>query len=201
MKERPILFSGEMVRSILDGRKTQTRRIVKPQPGSHHWEAIKGYELRVSGPHAMSDGRTGFRFSHRIPQNANDDGVVWALCHYGGPGDRLWVRETWSQPGGQLRYRADGDRGSWDVWKWVPSIHMPRWASRITLEIVSVRVERLWSISRGDAIAEGCPRRRDTGGTSPVVWFHELWESINWKGSWSVNPWVWVIEFKRLEEK
>jgi hypothetical protein len=193
VKERPILFRGEMARAILDGRKVQTRRIVKPQPedaGFGRNAVVCPYRTGTQWPLAYYEMRGSC-------WNSSDP----LRCPYGQPGDRLWVRETWSQPGGQLRYRADGDRGSWDVWKWVPSIHMPRWASRITLEIVSVRVERLWSISRGDAIAEGCPRRRDTGGTSPVVWFHELWESINWKGSWSVNPWVWVIEFKRLEEK
>lgn len=196
VNERPILFSGEMVRAILEGRKTQTRRILKPQPASHHWETIPGYELRVSGPHLMCDGRAGVRFSHRIPQNQNDDGVVWSICQHGSPGDRLWVRETWSQPGGLLRYRADGDRGNWDAWKWIPSIHMPRWASRITLEILRVRVERLWDISPDDCRAEGLPA--DNTDIGVRYGFGILWESIHGPGSWWLNPWVWVIEFKRI---
>jgi hypothetical protein len=187
MKERPILFSGEMVRAILDGGKTQTRRIVKQQPTPD--ELAEGVRFTESG--WLLYGRE-FR-GHTI------------RCPFGQPGDRLWVRETWAPiPGGPATpengviYRADEHA---EKWLWRPSIHMPRWASRITLEIVTVRVERLWSISRGDAIAEGCPRRRDTGGTSPVVWFSELWESINGQASWSINPWVWVIEFPRWEVK
>lgn len=196
VNERPILFSGEMVKAILDGRKTQTRRIVKPQPSRHHWETIPGYELRVIGPHPIQGGRVGVRFSHRIPQNQNDDGVLWSVCPHGSPGDRLWVRETWSQQGGLLLYRADGDRGNWDVWKWSPSIHMPRWASRITLEILRVRVERLCDISPDDCRAEGLPA--DNTDIGVRYGFGILWESIHGPGSWCLNPWVWVIEFKRI---
>lgn len=197
MKERPILFSGEMVRAILDGGKTQTRRIVKQQPTPD--ELAEGVRFTESG--WLLYGRE-FR-GHTI------------RCPFGQPGDRLWVRETFQLrtigSGVYARYQADGsDRlvfppetwnGIPDDSAWRPSIHMPRWASRITLEVLNVRVERLWSISRGDAMAEGCPHRNMMAGTSPVVWFSELWESINGQASWSINPWVWVIEFKRWEVK
>jgi len=167
MKERPILFSGPMVRAILEGRKTQTRRIVKPQP------------LRDRGVMAFNDGEH--------PQ---------MRCPYGKPGDRLWVRETWCpdvEPY-TFRYKADGDE---PLERWRPSIHIPRWASRITLEVVSVRVERLQNISEDDALAEGITLVER--GTSPVDQFNKLWESINGPGSWEANPWVWVVEFKRIE--
>jgi hypothetical protein len=195
VKERPILFRGEMARAILDGRKVQTRRIVKPQPedaGFGRNAVVCPYRTGTQWPLAYYEMRGSC-------WNSSDP----LRCPYGQPGDRLWVRETWmpyEQVPSRAIYRADDVASHIDK-GWSPSIHMPRWASRITLDIVSVRAERLWSISRGDAIAEGCPRRRDTGGTSPVVWFHELWESINGQGSWSANPWVWVIEFKRWEAK
>lgn len=198
-RERPILFSGPMVRAILAGRKMQTRRAIKPQPSRHHWENLPGYEFRVEGPYQMNDGRMGVRFSHRIQQNRNDDGIVWSMCPFGSPGDRLWVRETWMQDHLSEHRRAlykascgNTPQGQ----RWRPSIYMPRWASRIALQIVDVRVERLCSISRGDAMAEGCPHQNMMAGTSPVVWFSELWERINGEGSWSANPWVWVVEFK-----
>lgn len=196
MKERPILFSGEMVRAILDGRKTQTRRILNTQPASY--EVAEG--LRID------NGRLIYGKEYRRH---------FRKVQYGKPGDRLWVRETFQLrtigSGVYARYQADGsDRlvfppetwnGIPDDSAWRPSIHMPRWASRITLEVLNVRVERLWSISRGDAMAEGCPHQNMMAGTSPVVWFSELWESINGQASWSINPWVWVIEFKRWEVK
>ena len=187
MKERPILFSGGMVRAILDGSKTQTRRIAKEFNEMPNLDGI----LR------------------RFP---NQEG-----CPYGTPGDRLWVRETFAQgvegcPGG-ISYRADhfdpkGD-GPAHPMKWRPSIFMPRIASRILLEITDVRVQRLQEISEEDARAEGVT---DFAGRwwdgSPVVcgkWnapseaFAALWESINGTGSWEANPWVWVITFRRLE--
>lgn len=163
MKERPILFSGPMVRAILDGRKTQTRRVVKPRQG-------------------MLDDWTG------LP------------CPYGKPGDRLWVRETcyFEQPHGEVIYRADpGSEKALDPeftgLRWRPSIHMPRWASRITLEIVNVRVERLQDIRVDDARAEGVTAKW------PVHGFRNLWQSINGFGSWDANPWVWVVEFRNME--
>ena len=184
MKERPILFSAPMVRAILSGSKSQTRRIVKAR--DLEW----------------MDVHQGLR----EPDNAE-------RCPHGQPGDRLWVRETWHDASSSLHscalYRADGIDLHWD--KWTPSIHMPRWASRITLEITSVRVERLQEISIEDAKAEGAwgpddsivQKVTDYFGTdifsaNPRKAFQMLWESINGPDSWAANPWVWVIEFRRL---
>jgi hypothetical protein len=196
MKEAPILFSGPMVRAVLAGAKTQTRRVVKPSSGPHTIEQV------VSTP----DSLVAF---------------IRTRCPYGQPGDRLWVRETWRPlaiiegrcagnscvefPDGGQKYR-DGayyDPSNHDNFdpaarKWKPSIHMPRWASRITLEITAVRVERLQEISEADAIAEGYesdPAPNDF----PLPWLWQLWESINGPGSWALNPWVWVVEFKRVQ--
>ena len=261
MKERPILFSGAMVRALLNGSKTQTRRVVKP--------TIKGCGVGVytHGPWLV------------VPFHTEADGDPWTdiACPYGAPGDRLWVRETWAYNGqawrntgpeekrreGYVTYAADnakvthyfGDgppllcpeqhlpkqREDEDEFEWLarkdeyitkyfrrmrPSIHMPRWASRITLDVTGVRVERLNEIIEADAKAEGI--------TSSVKWichnqyaprygapgvpcvradeeksigedFHEtaaaayraLWESINGADSWLINPWVWVVSFTR----
>lgn len=173
MKERPILFSGEMVRAILDGRKTQTRRVIKPQ----------------GEPYTIED-------------------VDVLKCPYGIPGDRLWVRETFADLRGmgfghKWAYRADTPEGSesdririgYGV-RWKPSIHMPRWASRITLEITDIRVERVQDITYIDAKAEGVEYEK--GYTDPREAFATLWNSINAKRDygWAMNPWVWIIEFK-----
>ena len=186
MKERPIIFSAPMVMAILDGRKTQTRRIVK----NAHMMTVDGEMVPIA-----------------------------ALCPYGQPGARLWVREAWGalphMLGGfqreSLRYRADGEyQNEHDAWRWRPSIHMPRWASRITLEITGVRVERLQDISEADAVAEGCksirPELMLDGlivrlGRSAVEEFRLAWEEIHGGGSWEKNPWVWVIEFRKLEQQ
>lgn len=186
-KERPILFSAEMVRAILDGRKTQTRRTVK---------------LNQAG-----------RVQRGKQQWHIDDPNAALACPYGQPGDRLWVRETWAPGATQTMYRAgcspdylppDG--------KWRPSIHIPRWASRITLEITGVRVERLQDISEDDARDEGiedggclnCGEREPCECSSPVPdardSFAHLWQSINGPDSWDVNPWVWVVEFRRAKQ-
>lgn len=200
MKDRPILFSAPMVRAILDGRKTQTRRVVKCQ--------YSGLPLMVGDSVAFLDNgrRTG-------PDQR---------CPYGTLGDRLWVREAWAQNENQLSetrmdrsivYRADGearalDNGHEKAWR--PSIHMPRWASRITLEITDVRVQRLQEISDEDALAEGLRSDGSLGAQcsvelpghrthhdSPKECFRLLWESIHGPGSWEQNPWVWAITFKR----
>lgn len=184
MREKPILFSGPMVRAILEGSKTQTRRVCK---------------LDVRGG---------------MPQPEFDS--LLRYCPYGQPGDRLWVRETcwlygrWEVKGvrknGKPSWRfvligkrvrfdkpgTDESMAYWgggEGWSWRPSIHMPRWASRITLEITGVRVERLGEISESDARAEG---------VQSVAEFKELWASINGPGSWEANPWVWVVEFRRI---
>lgn len=203
MTERPILFSGSMVRAILEGRKTQTRRIVKheiPQNLTHvrRLTNTNGDEGAVITEHP--DMRAG--------QLAAS---VW--CPYGKPGDRLWVRETHliRGAGAVADYRADFDHldavGHGALYGgWCPSIHMPRWASRITLEVVAVRVERLQDISREDAAAEGvcianeAYRFRGYGiHRWPEQNFETLWNLINGPGSWDANPWVWVVEFKVIK--
>ena len=204
IKERQILFSAPMVRAILDGRKTVTRRPVK---GS----ALKWLEEFAPEFVALS---------------ANE------LCPFGRIGERLWVRETWycdhfevqkgpylqpadmhdldqSREDGELVYAADGLAPyEQEQPTWKPSIHMPRWASRILLEITDVRVERLQDITYEQAAAEGVHRgplrewcASDEGGAChkyPVPAFRDLWQSVG--GNWQANPWVWVVEFKRLTQ-
>ena len=205
-----------MVRAILEGRKTQTRRAVKPQPmkGGTIEELAPGIGVWQCQVEKIA-ARPGVdsRFVGKI-------GCEDIHCPYGRPGDRLWVRESIHvmQPRhdgdtGSVLYRADG-HGDW-IGKWKPSIHMPRWASRIALEVVSVRVERLNEISGYDAIAEGIePFKIDLGGAIVTTFrdylnnridraahqsYRSLWESINGPESWAENPWVWVVKFKRVE--
>lgn len=227
MKERPILFSGPMVRAILEGRKTQTRRVVMPQFNVLH-QIRKDCAILTNRIFRRGDG--------------------WIKSPYGQPGDRLWVRETWvellhTSPGSDQPELCEGDKliepatsyvgadgkERWtysgrviayrstskvefcdgdgfvgemadkeDMPRWKPSIHMPRWASRITLEITSIRVERVNEITADDAEREGCGFgvNDETGG--PVARFWKLWESINGTGSWDSNPWVWAITFNKL---
>lgn len=185
MKERPILFSGPMVRAILEGRKTQTRRVCK----------LNLHEMALW-----------------IANQSSNNPNVKVRCPYGQPGDRLWVREMHYIGGDNLvAYRADSvatfDRKEFFRWDdewdgdWRPSIHMPRWASRILLEIVSVRVERLQDISEADALAEGMtfPEGLEHG-ECPKTAFWALWGNINGPQSWHENPWVWVIEFQRVQQ-
>ena len=205
MKERPILFSASMVRALLAGTKTQTRRAVKV-------ESTLGIDSilapRRAGGHAAT---------YLLPEQAAEAAVC---CPYGQPGDKLWVRETWSpngpEPSNGSLYRADFPEGPLSI-KFKPSIHMPRAASRILLEVTGVRVERLQDISDTDAIAEGIERdvRLDPAGTChwrvygaeqgmgtnlPGASYLSLWEQINGPGSWLLNPWVWVVEFKRVQQ-
>ncbi len=240
MKERPILFSAPMVRAILDSTKTQTRRVLRPQP--------PGSTTDVMTWHHPDDERKGAHFWSWGPDPANPgrDYIQpdWAVpCPYGEPGDRLWVREKWrigswdDGCGFWIDYR-DGPRkervecndvdlayrlieqtgedlrrcnfqptnGTMYEWKpgqsplrWRPSIHMPRWASRITLEITAVRVERLQDISEADALAEGVSAIMDEmRRATPRCDFQALWQSINGPDSWDANPWVFVIEFQRV---
>ena len=218
MKERPIIFSAPMVRAILNGRKTQTRRVVQLTDSG-----------RVKEPGS--------------PRNWHlDDPEAVLACPYGVPGNRLWVRERWQlvdplevaeeRRGSRApftgcqgpraipwvaAYRADGDlshpaNGAPIVWR--SPVHMPRWASRITLEIVSVRVERLQEISAKDVLAEGAlefdgPTTFIHDGSQAIYFpsmgyaqiaFCDLWDSINAKRApWGSNPWVWVIEFRRID--
>jgi len=221
MAERPMLMSAPMVRALLAGTKTQTRRVVKPprnRPAFVLLDHGNGW-----WPYQSDDGES----------ELCDDGMEHPYtCPYGKPGDRLWVREAfmhepadycWEasvsipcRPASTV-YRADfPDSRPGEGWK--PSIHMPRCASRITLEVTAVRVERLQEISEADAIAEGITTiwpdgPRDDGGpnhytvdvdpghlngpTAATV-YRMLWELINGEGSWDANPWVWVVEFKRV---
>jgi hypothetical protein len=196
--EKPILFNAAMVRAILAGNKTQTRRIVKI---TSRTPGLAACLLPIDPTWARS--KTAVK-----------------LCPYGKPGDRLWVRETFygwrpriyfsrgvSEGPYQAIYKAD-----WGLFingvKWSPSIHMPRWASRITLEITDVRVQRLQEISEEDAKAEGIcefegkPGVFDGGGPamglSACTAFMRLWDSINGNGAWNANPWVWAVSFRML---
>lgn len=226
MKERPILFSAPMVRAIMAGTKTQTRRVVKPQP-----------ERSGDGVLMWGASHRGMRFG---VEGMDVPPGVLVRCPYGQPGDRLWVRETfyaWGRwetrynqkkgrdewhfvdltatSGRKYRYAAEGDglipmpgrrevAGVIPGWWKRPAIFMPHRASRITLEISGVRVERLQDINAADALAEGVNVHPDhhskpaTSIYSPVQAFRDLWESINGPDSWDVNPWVWAIEFRRL---
>jgi hypothetical protein len=190
-KERPILFSGLMVRAILHGRKTQTRRVIKPQPFEH------GSDGLVSAGWGWSIGQKCKLQAWKVDEIGS---AMAKYCPHGKPGDRLWVRETFAIHGNEIAYAAT-DQHLVGCDRWKPSIHMPRRASRITLEITDVRVERLNEISRGDAMAEGCPHSNLAYGQNPCDWFRELWESINGPESWAANPWVWAIEFRKTEKK
>lgn len=210
MKERPILFSAAMVRAILGGQKTQTRRVVKPQPSPDFLPQVGNYHR------TLVDKKDGEQFPDPVSRYGASDENEDYPCPHGQPGDRLWVRETFQEcpECGRPDYAADVNRPrncrSCDatLGKWRPSIHMPRWASRITLEIVAVRVERLRKISCEDAMAEGidhyCPgvtaALRGESEADPREEYRDLWESINGAGSWEANPWVWVIEFRKLEK-
>ena len=241
MSERPILFSGPMVRAILEGRKTQTRRVVAPSPGKQReWltpESIASvpHGAIINGGWQMHHPRAGTRFAG--VDVAHDSPFGWIKCPYGAPGDTLWVRETFFEEydpntcrpydppryhyratyEGEEPYLMDGD-GYLEVTKrgefrspWRPSIHMPRDASRLSLRIKSVRVERLQEISQGDAQAEGLSGPMIDAeldaivnqiGLAPSKAFRALWESINAKSHpWASNPWVWVVEFERVAQE
>lgn len=203
MKERPVLFSAPMVRAILDGRKTQTRRVINPQPyidgmGNFCWNG-RNFGQDSNGPCIQA-------IASPIPSSKTKR----VCCPYGKPGDRLWVRETFNHDGEKYIYAADLNELGVQKWaaQWKPSIHMPRNASRILLEITGVRVERLQDISECDAKAEGsyvCDyfgrRLLDQSSNQGCYkWgYRSIWESLNGSGSWDLNPFVWVIEFKLLE--
>jgi hypothetical protein len=219
IKERPILMSAPMVRAILEGRKTQTRRIVKPQPKP---APMAGWWVDYDTPKEKH-----FSFAEDVCEHYFHE----VACPYGnvygdGSADRLWVRETWRDrmPGGcepmkeMVEYAATpwpAEHDAGEIGKWRPSIFMPRWASRITLEITDIRIERLKDISNADAEAEGVewdgsfvvmgPGHIKVPKGSPRSAFTRLWDSINGQGeenpkSWDANPFVWVIEFKRVTE-
>ncbi len=184
MKERPILFSGEMVRALLAGRKTHTRRVVNPQPECLRDVQALQFHVATGEPLAIGKG-----------------------CPYGRPGDRLWVRETHLPTASGIYYRADfsefdaaGHGAMYGGWK--PSIFCRRQHSRLTLEVVAVRVERLQDISEADAKAEGVEASKTVevkdGTPCYSLPYQILWNQINGCDAWAQNPWVWVIEFKVL---
>lgn len=183
-KERGMLFTDEMVRAILDGRKTQTRRPIK-------WKQTRYTEI------GERDDGSYWPWS----EDSENSCDYWHPCPFGKVGDRIYVRETFGECGERLVYRADIDNGAnCKVRRWTPSIHMPRWASRITLEITGVHVERVAQISNDDAKAEGVIAEDCIIGYRYDVGFLRLWDSIYGDGSWKENPWVWVITFKRVDE-
>jgi hypothetical protein len=199
IKERPVLFSAPMVRAILEGRKTVTRRIVNPQYQADAWSV-----RRTTVPRHERHSHDWWLPTGTQPYSALPH------CPYGNSGDRLWVRETHADIGCRITYKADADDGAHcQVKKWTPSIHMFRAHSRILLEIADVRVERLQDISGDQAEAEGvdasmCQQFLETSPTryeckeAVLQGFAGLWESINGVGAWHANPWVWVVEFKRV---
>jgi hypothetical protein len=224
VKERPILFSAPMVRALLEGRKTQTRRIVKPQPQ----EGVGEIYVGVYAP-AIEDADGELQPGPDVFGAYDEDGEWGCRCPYGEPGDRLWVRETWApsirDPDSDMDHRtgdncdavhrATDDKAEWDHYasrpdgsgfditkvkpKWRPGIHMPKWACRLTLRVTLVRVERLQSITEEDA--------RDEGARSNEVldWTHRdefarLWDQLNGeRAAWASDPWVWVVGFERVE--
>lgn len=213
MKSRPVLFSAPMVRALLEARKTQTRRIIKPQPD---------YRLSHIGFECGSD-RAIFAAVHRHAGPVTETSEERLVkCPYGKPGDLLWVRESgkidqdskrifiYSATPGVCHVKDLADNDDYHTaahaYKSTPSIHMPRWASRLTLQLIDVRVERLQNITEEDAKAEGVWRCPVTGffgsyQDSPaqdtaVLSYRDLWESINGSVSWVENPWAWVLEFK-----
>ncbi|EQC2673806.1 hypothetical protein ACS768_13580 [Yersinia enterocolitica] len=204
MNEKPILFNAEMVNAILSGRKTQTRRIMKVQPENPHL----GLRRIIESKNSSENGKYFWSQTDAcgtIPRSNTFS------CPLGKPGDQLWVREAFAAglcTESTLAYRAthkteDLEEGWGETIKWTPSIHMPRWASRINLLITGVRVERLNTISTGDAMAEGYPAEREaTGGSLDAwLWFRDLWDGIYPDNTFEVNPWCWVIEFERMEAK
>ncbi|MEZ0197347.1 hypothetical protein AB9U01_25170 [Pseudomonas qingdaonensis] len=219
MKERPILFNAAMVRAIQAGAKTVTRRAITPQPPADYqwrgWIAESTQRKHVGLACWAAHGQPVLH------------GAVYARCPYGQVGDRLWVRETFMDlrgtgiehrptPDSPLQryvYGADVKVGSFADetrkdygLKWRPSIHMPRAACRLLLEITAVRVERLQAITEQSAQAEGLTPWRWSGddgysddGETARDQFFDLWQRINGAGSWAANPWVWVVEFKRVD--
>lgn len=186
MKERPILFSGEMVKALLAGTKTQTRRIVK---ADIHAGGVKRVNLERFGC------QIGFRGT------IGDGEMIWTPCPFGVAGDRLWVRETFSDDYKPFIYRsgAVSEFYGGEKIKWRSPYHMRRISSRITLEITKVRVERLQSISEEDAGMEGAPRETiHSMNNTARMWYRDLWDSLHDKGAWDKNSWVFVVEFRRL---
>ena len=219
MKERPILFNAEMVQAILSGRKTQTRRVIQSPARTMQANNINCISYREPGDKWYQDYVFSMRDRSGTWQDYTKEQFL-AKCPLGQPGDQLWVRETFATglcTKTTLAYKAthkaeDLEEGWLEKIKWRPSIHMPRWASRIQLKISNVGVQRLQDISSGDAVREGIcqlpasgrycinPGDQYFGGASHSAKevYSWLWESIYGEGSWGANPWVWVIEFERV---
>lgn len=226
-KQRPILFSTPMVQAIIAGKKTMTRRVLKPAVDTKYWKASafdRSKEWRKTP--LLGPGHYGHSDTEWALYNIDDPyGAVpytGRICPYGKPGDLLWVRETtcippkfWASPcnhncipdpDGDMRhvsYKADGHPE--DVMrdyklKWTPSIHVPKWTARIWLKVTDIRVEHLQEISEEDALAEGIDL--SPIGITNKTCFKILWDSINKKRGygWGCNPWVWVVEFERTEK-
>lgn len=187
MKECPIILNAEEVRAILEGRKTVTRRVMRVQPS----DGYKFTEMSENWPSVAKFERG---------QTPIVEGFGWSTCPYGQPGDMLWVRETWSGDDEAIYYRATDNETCGPPW--FPSIHMPRWASRLTLEVTGVRVERVQDITVEQAEAEGVTRSPGVSSWDPCGEFGKLWDSINAKRGfgWDKNPWVFVIELKRINK-
>lgn len=205
MKDRPILFSGSMVRALLDGSKTQTRRVVKPQPTHFNPVGVPRRVVPEGGPSEVISCPYG-QTSHRLWVREN----FYAWGHWTKRYNEQKRREEWhfvdetTGTGKAYRYEADETlprrkRELHEVGWWKrPAIFMPRAASRITLEIAGVRVELLQDITRGDAMSEGCPFPNMAKGEDPRKWYADLWNQINGPAAWDANPWVWMVEFRRL---
>lgn len=180
-----MIFNGEMVRAILDGRKTQTRRPLK-------WKQTRFTEI--------GEREDGSRWPWS--EDAEHACDFWHPCPFGAVGDRIWVRETWArynidQDSHDMAYRATPPADWPEEGRWRPSIHMPRWASRLMLEITGARVERLQAITLGDICKEiGCGLYDFRPATYGFQVWEDLWKSIYGEENWQANPWVWVIEFK-----
>ncbi|MFY7239010.1 hypothetical protein [Enterobacter hormaechei] len=204
MKERGMIFNGEMVRAILDGRKTQTRRIMKVQPSDGFHPTHNGYDLDLNAhwytPSVVD--KNGYLQPAKKDVFGVADENEGYTCPFGAVGDRIWVRETWArynidQDSHDMAYRATPPADWPEEGRWRPSIHMPRWASRLMLEITGVRVERLQAITLGDICKEiGCGLYDFRPATYGFQVWEDLWKSIYGEENWQANPWVWVIEFK-----
>lgn len=226
MKEHPIIFKTEMVKAILEGKKTQTRRVMNPQPEEGYGSITVGYY------HPTKVNKDGEQYpGDEVFGAYTDDGEWGWISPYGQVGDHLWVRETWATSKRLDRFSPNyiGKAGTVALWyktndnqidnpievrgKWRPSIHMPRWASRITLEITNIRVQRLQDVSADDAFEEGMSKeiathlglsthesQEEFNFTACRRVFHELWDSINSKRgySWGNNPFVWVLSFNKV---
>lgn len=188
---KPIIFSTPMVQAILDGRKTMTRRVIKDK------DITNNFDIDVDGSvYAYIDQATGDSFPPT------------AIAKYQ-VGDILWVRETWSKDeNGEYVYRAnygttEDDSFPPSMFRWKPSIHMPREAARIFLKVTSVKVERLQEITEDEAIKEGAKAYgpNNCSGTSARIAFAEIWDKTTTEHEWRTNPWVWVIEFEKISKE